>query len=59
MLKGYPEVLTIKELREILYIGRNKAYEMLDRGEIRGFKLGRAWRVCKDDVLRFLRESGG
>jgi excisionase family DNA binding protein len=57
MLNTYPEILTVKELREILYIGRNKAYELLERGTIRGFKVGRDWRVSKEEVVRFVKGS--
>lgn len=30
MLEEYPDVLTVPEIREILYIGRNKANQLLD-----------------------------
>ncbi|MDR0917128.1 MAG: helix-turn-helix domain-containing protein [Oscillospiraceae bacterium] len=58
MFMQYPDVLTISELREILYIGRNKAYALLMSGELRGFKVGRAWRVAKSEVERWVRERG-
>ena len=37
----YPDVITIKELMEILGIGRNKAYELLKSGKIVSFKEGK------------------
>jgi excisionase family DNA binding protein len=57
MLEAYPDILTVKELREILYIGRNLAYALLESGTIRGFRVGRDWRIRKDEVRRFVEEG--
>lgn len=34
------DILTIEELMEALYIGRNYAYKLLNSGEIKGFRVG-------------------
>lgn len=52
MLEQYPDILTVKEVREILFIGKNKAYRLLESGEIKGFKVGRDWRVRKEELLK-------
>lgn len=52
MLEQYPDILTVKEVREILFIGKNKAYQLLESGEIKGFKVGRDWRVRKEELLK-------
>lgn len=54
MLEDYPEILTIKEICEILFIGRNLAYSLLEKGQIKGFKTGRSWRVCKSSLLEYI-----
>lgn len=54
MFEDYPDILTIQELREILYIGRNRAYALLESGALRGIKVGRSWRVSKDELLRYV-----
>lgn len=51
MLDNYPEILTIKEVCEILFIGRNLAYSLLENGNIKGFKVGRSWRIFKSSLL--------
>lgn len=33
MLDEYPDILTVKEVREILFIDRGKAYDMLKSGK--------------------------
>lgn len=34
MLNNYPDVLTVKQLAEVLNIGLNAAYELVNRHEI-------------------------
>ena len=45
----------VEELAPILGIGRNSAYER--SGQIRSFRVGRAYRVPKDAVEEFLRKT--
>lgn len=56
MLEEYPDVLTVPELREILYIGRNKAYQLLEDGSIKATKIGRSWRITKDSLIRYIED---
>ena len=41
----YDEILTVEEVSEILYIGRNTAYALLKSGELPGFRIGRVWKI--------------
>lgn len=59
MLESYNEILTIEELCGILKIGRNRAYELLERGEIKGFRLGRPWKIPKVAVQEYLLKQAG
>lgn len=45
MLNGYPEVITVEELLDILLIGRNTAYRLLKSGEIKAIKIGHTYRI--------------
>jgi len=36
---------TVDEVREVLRIGRNKAYEMVEDGTIPAIRLGKHWRI--------------
>lgn len=57
MLNQYGDVLTIRELCQILMIGRNRAYELLQSGTVKGFRIGRIWKIPKTSVVSFL--AGG
>lgn len=47
MFEEYPDILTVNEVRQILFIGKDKAYRMLQSGEIPAVKIGRDWRISK------------
>lgn len=38
-------VLTPQDVMDILGIGKNSAYELLKSGQLKGFRVGRSWRV--------------
>lgn len=54
MLDQYDAVLTVANLQEILGIGRNTVYEMLNAGTIPALRIGKQWRIPKDAVLFYL-----
>lgn len=54
MLETYSDILTVKEVREILFIGKNLMYDLLESGKLCGFKVGRAWRVSKEEVISYI-----
>ncbi len=48
------EVITVEELMELLYIGKNTAYKLLNSGEIRAFKIGKVWKIPKEAVSEYI-----
>jgi excisionase family DNA binding protein len=46
-LDDYPEFLTPYEVMEILGLGKNKVYELLNQGILKGVRLGKIWRISK------------
>ena len=44
------EFLTPKEVMNLLYIGRNTFYKMVNSGELPAFRIGKLWRVRRDDL---------
>ena len=41
------EILTVQELMELLYIGKNAAYQLLNEGQIKAFRIGNTWKIPK------------
>ena len=54
MLKNYKDILTVKDLCEILDIGKNTAYRLLKSGEIRSVKIGKVYKIPKDFLIKYL-----
>ncbi|MDL2327707.1 helix-turn-helix domain-containing protein [Ruminococcaceae bacterium OttesenSCG-928-A11] len=50
----YPDILNVQDLREILGIGKNSAYQLCRDGAIECRKPGGHWRIAKDAVIRYL-----
>lgn len=58
MLDEYGDVLTIADLQDILSIGRNTAYSIIQSGVIPAVRVGRKkWRISKQAVIRYLDQE--
>jgi len=42
------EYLTPREVMNLLYIGRNTFYRLVNSGELPAFRIGKLWRVRRD-----------
>ena len=51
------QVLVASDVAEILEIHVYTVYKMLDKGTLRGFKVGNRWRVLKSELDRFMAKS--
>ena len=51
------ELLTVDEVMEILYLGRNTVYELLRSGELKGIKFGKIWRIPKESIKEMINKK--
>lgn len=49
------KALTIADLRRILGISKSKAYSMIQRGEIKFFRVGRCIRVTESSLNEYIK----
>jgi len=54
---GYKDIVTVKELCEMLHVGKNTAYELIRSDTIKSVKIGRQIRICKKDVVAYLKRT--
>ena len=47
-------VLTPTDVMGILNIGKNSTYALLNSGKLRGFRIGRSWRVSSEALEEFM-----
>lgn len=55
LLENYPDVLDIQQLCEILNISVATGYQLLRQKKIESLKVGRAYRIPKIYLLRYLQ----
>jgi excisionase family DNA binding protein len=56
-MPGDDEILTIKELCDLLRIHPSTVYKLVSRGQIPGFRVGTDWRFRKDVLTRWMMEQ--
>lgn len=59
MFNEYNDLINVEELCEILGIGKNTAYEILNAGDIKAFKTGRTWKIPKIAVEKYILCKSG
>ena len=51
------ELLTVKETAQLLSISRTKVFDLLARSELRSLKIGRARRIARSELERFITKA--
>ena len=54
MFNSYPDVLSVKQLCEILDIGKNTAYRLLQSGDIKSIKIGKVYKIPKKYLKQYI-----
>ena len=54
IFQGYPDVLNLEEMSELLQISTKTGRRLLNNGEIRSFRIGRSYRVPKQHLISFI-----
>ncbi len=54
VINDYPEVLSVKDIQEILGIGRRQAYELVNSGQFHAVRIGKSIKVSKNVFLNWL-----
>ncbi|MDL2327883.1 helix-turn-helix domain-containing protein [Ruminococcaceae bacterium OttesenSCG-928-A11] len=57
ILTEYPDVLTVPHLREILGVGKNTVYDLLQDNKIKHVKVGRRYIVSKSNLIKFINNG--
>ena len=53
-MEQLPMVLTSAEAMEILGVGKNTMYRLLNSGELPAIRIGRSWRIANTEIARFI-----
>jgi len=55
--EAMPLVLEVTDIADTLGIGRNKAYLLVNSGQIKALKLGNHYRIPSDEFIRFITDG--
>lgn len=48
------DIISFEEFMESLSIGRSTAYQLLNSGEIKAFRIGRHWKIPRASVTEYI-----
>jgi len=51
------KLLNIKEVQEILGLSERTVFRLIEKKELKGFKVGREWRFEEEDVTNYIKEQ--
>ena len=51
------DILTVDDLMELLNIGKNTAYSLLESGEVKAFRIGRMWKIPRKSVYDYINQK--
>ncbi len=54
MLEQYQDIMTIYDVAEVLCIGKNRVYELLEKKELKGFRIGRVWKIPREALQEYI-----
>lgn len=55
MYEYIPEVMTFKECKELLKVGKNTLLDLIHIGQIQAFKVGSRWKITKQSIIEFIQ----
>lgn len=53
------ELITIEELCQLLSIGPNTAYSLLNENRIKAFRIGKIWKIPRISVQEYIYTQSG
>lgn len=59
MFSEYPDMVNVKQLRQMLGISRAVAYDLLSKKLIKGIKVANAYKIPKISIIDFIFEGSG
>lgn len=57
MFDQYQDILSVFEVAEALCIGKNRVYELLGSGSLKGFQIGRVWKIPRENLTEYIRSQ--
>ena len=50
-------LMSIEEVCEELMVGRNAVYQLLESKKLKGFRIGRIWKIPRTSIAEYIKEQ--
>ena len=57
MFEQYPDIMSVFEVSDALYIGKNRTYELLETGVLKGFRIGHVWKIPRKSLEEYVLQQ--
>lgn len=54
MFNQYQDIMSVFEVAEALCIGKNRVYELLEQNLLKGFRIGRVWKIPRSSLEDYI-----
>ena len=54
MFPDYPDIVTVRQLQEMLGVSRPLAYDLINSGEVQAVKIGNSSKIPKVSVINYV-----
>lgn len=54
-IRSYPDLMTVKDIQDILHIGRSTAYKLLQSGKLNSIRIGSIYRIPKAYLSEYIK----
>lgn len=56
-IRDYPDLMTVKDIQDVLNIGRSTAYKLLQSGKLNSIRIGSIYRIPKAYLSEYIKEN--
>ncbi len=57
MFQKYPDVLDVKQVMSALNISRHSVYDLIARGDIPSFRIGKTHKIAKKALIKYINRN--
>ena len=57
MFEQYPDIMSVFDVSDALFIGKNRTYELLETGVLKGFRIGHIWKIPRKSLEEYVLQQ--
>ena len=59
LFEQYDSILNTEDACDALKVGKNALYQLLQTGQLKGYRNGRVWRIPKESLVAYVLGQSG